>query len=65
MKRLDVNWLYPLKRKLIIGILGILTLSITATTLISYFALRDGLTRNRGSAPASSAAWSKQALPTS
>ena len=46
MKRLDVNWLYPLKRKLIIGILGILTLSITATTLISYFALRDGLTRN-------------------
>ncbi|HWR72778.1 MAG TPA: GGDEF domain-containing protein, partial [Nitrospirota bacterium] len=46
MKKLDVQWLYPLKRKLLFGILGILSLSILATTVFIFLALRDGLAEN-------------------
>lgn len=46
MKKLDVQWLYLLKRKLLFGILGILSLSILATTVFIFLALRDGLAVN-------------------
>lgn len=46
MKKLDVQWLYPLKRRILLGILGILSLSILATTVFIFLALQDGLSGN-------------------
>lgn len=46
MKSLDVHWLYPLKRKILFGILGILCISVAATTVFIFLELRDGLSEN-------------------
>lgn len=43
LDNLQLNWLYPLKRKILIGILGILTLSIIATMLVIALFLRSNL----------------------
>ncbi len=39
-------WLYPLKKRILFGILGILTVSIVLTTIFIFLALRDGLNMN-------------------
>lgn len=46
MKTVEITWLYSLKRRILFGILAILSLSIIATTVFVYLALRDGLAQN-------------------